>query len=255
MAANWRARNTSSAICSSRRCASALPAPTRCVSACWRARSPGARSLLALTLAVGPKPANSRKVGMRLRRESARSCGAAVIHGASSSSSSRAWQQWAASFAAQPRKWGSAPGAAFTAPRMAVASEHNASKTRARPGKVCAARFASARWCCMATMAAIAAMAALEALPAAAVMMMVAVVVVVPVAAAAAAPGAPAAWSATTCSVTPMPSRVRGPAIGWSASAARPGASVSRWPARLPLSTDDTYIGCSGTSETVSYQL
>ena len=46
-----------------------------------------------------------------------------------------------------------------------------------------------------------------------------------------------------------------GPAIGWSASADRPGASVSRWPARLPLSTDETYIGCSGARLMVSYQL
>ena len=34
-----------------------------------------------------------------------------------------------------------------------------------------------------------------------------------------------------------------------------PGRKVSRWPARLPLSTDDTYSGGSGFSDCVSYQL
>jgi hypothetical protein len=40
-----------------------------------------------------------------------------------------------------------------------------------------------------------------------------------------------------------------------SASPLRPARSVSRWPARLPLSTVETYPGRSGCSVRVSYQL
>ena len=52
-----------------------------------------------------------------------------------------------------------------------------------------------------------------------------------------------------------MPSSERRLTIGWSASVVRPGARVSRWPARLPLSTAETYMGSSGARSAVSYQL
>ena len=39
------------------------------------------------------------------------------------------------------------------------------------------------------------------------------------------------------------------------ASSWKPLASTSKLPARLPLSTIDTYRGCNGASERVSYQL
>ena len=43
--------------------------------------------------------------------------------------------------------------------------------------------------------------------------------------------------------------------IGMSPMPFNPAASVSRWPARLPLSTVETYSGRSGSSVRVSYQL
>ncbi len=51
------------------------------------------------------------------------------------------------------------------------------------------------------------------------------------------------------------PSSQRGLRMGASPSAVRPGRNVSRCPARLPLSTVETYRGARGSRVSVSYQL
>ena len=43
--------------------------------------------------------------------------------------------------------------------------------------------------------------------------------------------------------------------MGRLTSASKPGRNVNRWPARLPLSTEEMYRGDSGLSDKVSYQL
>ena len=52
-----------------------------------------------------------------------------------------------------------------------------------------------------------------------------------------------------------MPSRALGSNTGLLFSSISPARRVSRLAARLPLSTDETYCGCSGSSVRVSYQL
>ena len=68
-------------------------------------------------------------------------------------------------------------------------------------------------------------------------------------------PAVPRASSNTTSSVSPSPAKTAGRKIRSPAIPFRPAASVSRWPARLPLSTVETYSGRSGSSVRVSYQL
>ena len=63
------------------------------------------------------------------------------------------------------------------------------------------------------------------------------------------------AGSPSRPSVSLKPSNSRAGRIGSSGSASSPARKVSRWPARLPLSTVETYSGGSGCSVCVSYQL
>ena len=65
----------------------------------------------------------------------------------------------------------------------------------------------------------------------------------------------PACDCVRTPSVSPSPSNTRRGTMGSSGKDRSPTRSVSRWAARLPLSTVDTYIGSSGCRVWVSYQL
>ncbi|EXI71312.1 MAG: hypothetical protein AW07_03755 [Candidatus Accumulibacter sp. SK-11] len=55
--------------------------------------------------------------------------------------------------------------------------------------------------------------------------------------------------------MSPRPSNICVDTILSSARASRPARKVSRWPARLPLSTVEMYLGGSGCKVSVSYQL
>ena len=67
-------------------------------------------------------------------------------------------------------------------------------------------------------------------------------------------PIAPAASRASAIA-SPMPASAAATGSGWSIIWRQALDSASRWPARLPLSTDDTYSGSSRRRSRVSYQL
>ena len=61
--------------------------------------------------------------------------------------------------------------------------------------------------------------------------------------------------SRTSSAASPIPASAAGPSTGPAIMSRHACPSAIRWPARLPLSTDDTYFGSSGRQSFVSYQL
>ena len=54
---------------------------------------------------------------------------------------------------------------------------------------------------------------------------------------------------------SPIPASAAAIGSGWSIISRHAFDRVRRWPARLPLSTDETYAGSSRSRSRVSYQL